>query len=133
MLSVILEAHRDFASRVQTMIESKLSKPERVAKIIEDVYTSGASFDAWTDHFDYEKWLAAIEKAPLGLDFYVYRQRKIDEILPWDFIDIGVTKAFMKKEYQNALQEKVTPNCKEKCAGCGASVFKGGICFENKN
>ena len=116
------------------MIEGLLARGDRrVNSIIEEVYGSGASFDAWTDHFDYDKWINAIEKSPYGLDFYVYRRREQNEILPWDFIDIGVTKEFMKKEFQNALQEIITPNCKEKCSGCGASVFKGGICFESKN
>ncbi len=117
-----------------SVIEGLLARGDRrVSSIIEEVYASGASFDAWTDHFDYDKWINAIEKAPYGLDFYVYRRREQNEILPWDFIDIGVTKEFMKKEFQNALKEIVTPNCKEKCSGCGASVFKGGICFESKN
>jgi len=57
----------------------------------------------------------------------------LDEILPWDFINIGVTKAFLKKEWANALAEKVTPNCRTSCAGCGASIFGGGVCFESKN
>ena len=117
-----------------SVIEGLLARGDRrVAQILEDVYQNGASFDAWTDHFDYDKWLEAIQNSEYGLDFYVYRKRDLDEILPWDFIDTGVTKDFMKREYANALAEKVTPNCKEKCSGCGAAVFKGGICFENKN
>ena len=79
------------------------------------------------------KWIEAIDKSELGLDFYVYRKRELDEVLPWDFINIGTTKEFMVREYNNALNAKVTPNCKEKCSGCGANIFKGGICFENQN
>ena len=67
------------------------------------------------------------------MDYYVYRRRELTEILPWDFIDIGVTRKFMLKEYENSLQGIVTPNCAEKCSGCGAACFKGGICIENKN
>ena len=61
------------------------------------------------------------------------RERSIDEILPWDFIDIGVTKNFLIREWNNAQNETVTPNCRMKCSGCGANVIKGGVCFEGKN
>ena len=57
----------------------------------------------------------------------------MDEVFPWDFINTGVSKAFLKREWENAMDEKVTPNCKMQCNGCGATIFKGGICFENKN
>ena len=67
------------------------------------------------------------------MDFYTTRQRELDEIFPWDFIDIGVTKSFLKKEWNRAMAEEVTPNCRMQCSGCGATVFKGGICFEDKN
>ena len=67
------------------------------------------------------------------MDFYSVRERDLDELLPWDFIDCGVTKQFLKKEYERALQGIVTPNCREHCNGCGAAVFGGGVCFENKN
>ena len=66
-------------------------------------------------------------------DFYNYREREKDEILPWDFIDIGVTKQFLMREYENAKNEKVTPNCRMNCSGCGAMTFGGGVCFEAKN
>ena len=117
-----------------SVIEGLLARGDRkVGRVIENVYNRGEIFSAWSEHFDYEKWTAAMEEEGLSLDFYVYRQRPIDERLPWDFIDIGVTKTFMKREYENALKEKVTPNCREKCSGCGAAVFNGGVCFENKN
>ena len=70
----------------------------------------------------------------ISLDFYAYRQRDLDEILPWDFIDIGVTKNFMKREWNRAVNEQVvTQNCRAKCSGCGAMSFGGGICYEGKN
>ena len=65
------------------------------------------------------------------MDFYITRERSTDEFLPWDFIDIGVTKKFLKNEWENAKNETVTPNCRMKCNGCGAAVFGGGVCFEN--
>lgn len=65
--------------------------------------------------------------------FYTMRERDLDEIFPWDFIDIGVSKDFLKREWKNAHDEKVTPNCRMKCSGCGAMKFGGGVCFENKD
>ncbi len=118
-----------------SVIEGLLARGDRrVGAIIEEAYKNGATFDAWTDHFDYKNWIQAIETAGNeqgvpGMDFYVYRRRDLDEILPWDFIDAGVTQAFMKREYQNAIDEKVTQNCRDKCSGCGARVFGGGICY----
>ncbi len=115
-----------------SVIEGLLARGDRrVGQIILNAYNEGAIFDSWTDFFNYDFWLNAINKSKLGLDFYVYRSRDLDEIFPWDFIDIGVTKDFLKREWANALDEKVTPNCAEKCSGCGANCFKGGICFEN--
>ena len=63
----------------------------------------------------------------------MWHEIAFSEILPWDFIDIGVTKQFLKKEWERAKQELVTPNCRTKCAGCGAARFGGGVCFEDKN
>ncbi len=115
-----------------SVIEGLLARGDRkVGSIILDAYKNGAMFDSWTDFFNYDIWLDAINRAEFGLDFYVYRSRNLDEVFPWDFIDVGVTKEFLIREWKNALEEKVTPNCKELCAGCGANCFKGGICFEN--
>lgn len=118
-----------------SVIEGLLARGDRrVSKIIEEAYKNGATFDAWTDHFDYENWMRAVDavkdEVP-GMDFYVYRRRELDEILPWDYIDAGVTKAFMKREFENAQNETVTKNCKDGCSGCGARVFGGGICLEH--
>ena len=69
----------------------------------------------------------------LDMDFYTMRERSLDEILPWDFIDIGVSKKFLIREWERALSEQVTPNCRMQCSGCGAGKFKGGVCVEGKN
>ena len=66
-------------------------------------------------------------------DFYTLRERDLDELLPWDFIDAGVTKEFLQREWKHATQEEVTPNCRMKCSGCGAGRYKGGVCIEGKN
>ena len=64
-------------------------------------------------------------------DFYTMRERSMDEIFPWDFIDTGVTKEFLKREWNNAMKENVTPNCRMRCSGCGVKKFGGGVCYEN--
>ncbi|MBQ8247764.1 MAG: TIGR03960 family B12-binding radical SAM protein [Lachnospiraceae bacterium] len=103
----------------------------RIAKVILDAYKSGCVFDAWNEYFHYDKWLKAFDKNGLSIAFYNERERSTDEILPWDFIDIGVTKAFLKREWERAQNGEVTPNCKEKCQGCGAAVYGSGkFCFE---
>lgn len=103
----------------------------RIAKVILDAYKSGCVFDAWNEYFHYDKWLEAFNENGLSIEFYNERERSTDEILPWDFIDIGVTKAFLKREWERAQKGEVTPNCKEKCQGCGAAVYGSGkFCFE---
>ena len=77
--------------------------------------------------------MKAFETCGVDMDFYTTRQRSLDEVFPWDFIDIGVSKEFLKREWKNAHDEKVTPNCRMKCSGCGAMKFGGGVCFENKD
>lgn len=112
-----------------SVIEGLLARGDRrLCKVIENVYRSGGIFDAWTEHFDYERWLDACRDAGADLDFYVYRGRGEDELLPWDFIDAGVTKSFMNREWERAMKGQVTPNCLEACAGCGASKYGCGIC-----
>ncbi|MBR1866303.1 MAG: TIGR03960 family B12-binding radical SAM protein [Lachnospiraceae bacterium] len=105
----------------------------RLSRVIYDAYASGCIFDAWTEFFDYEKWLSAFEKNGLSMSFYTTREREVDELLPWDFIDIGVTKRFLAAEWERAKQGIVTPNCREQCSGCGAARFGGGVCFEGKS
>ncbi len=102
----------------------------RVGTVILEAFKQGAKFDAWSEHFKREHWDKAFEIAGLTPEFYASRQRTKDEILPWDFIDIGVTKQFLYEEYENAIAEKTTPNCRVNCSDCGAMVFGGGICYE---
>jgi len=110
-----------------TVIEGLLARGDRkVSRIIEAVYRKGGIFEAWTEHFDYERWMEAAEEAGLSMDFYVYRKRELSEILPWDFIEAGPTRKFMEREYHKAMQGITTPNCKESCSGCGAAAFPGG-------
>lgn len=105
----------------------------RLSGVIYDAYRSGCRFDSWSECFRYDLWCEAFEKNGLDKDFYTLRERSLDEAFPWDFINVGVTKEFLKKEYLNAKAGIVTPNCREKCSGCGAAVFGGGVCFEKRN
>lgn len=117
----------------ETVLEGFLARGDRrCASVIEKVYRSGQIFDAWTECFHYENWLNAFDETGVDPDFYTKRPRSLDELLPWDFIDIGVSREFLKREWQHAMEGKVTPNCREQCSGCGARVFGGGVCYEGQ-
>lgn len=103
----------------------------RVAKAILKAYENGCYYDAWSEQFDYQKWMDALEECGLDYHFYTTRERSLDEKLPWDFIDAGVTKKFLIREWERAMREEVTPNCAMACQGCGAKKFNGGICYED--
>lgn len=126
--------HYNWHEADETVLEGVLARGDRkLSKLIEAVYRRGGMFDSWTDFFDYKKWVDAFEETGIDPDFYTKRVRTEDEIFPWDFIDIGVTKSFLRREWENAMKEHVTPNCRMQCSGCGARVFGGGVCFEDSN
>ncbi len=102
----------------------------RVAKAIVKAWEKGAKFDGWNDLFKYDIWVEAFDEVGLDMAFYANRQREYDEILPWDFISIGVSKKFFINEMEKALKEQITLNCRTKCAMCGAKSFGGGVCYE---
>lgn len=115
-----------------TVLEGVFARGDRrVSKVLLEAYRLGCIYDSWGEHFRYDLWMQAFENTGVDVAFYNLRERDLDEILPWDFIDIGVSKEFLKREWKNALAEKVTPNCRMQCAGCGAMSFEGGVCFEN--
>lgn len=117
-----------------TVLEGILARGDRkIGQALLKVYEKGGIFDAWSEYFDYQRWVDAFAECGIDTDFYTMRERDLDEIFPWDFIDIGVSKDFLKREWKNAHDEKVTPNCRMKCSGCGAMKFGGGVCFENKD
>ena len=102
----------------------------KIAKVIEQAYRRGCIFDAWSEYFKNDIWMEAFEECGIDIAFYTTRKRGMDEIFPWDFIDCGVSKDFLKREWEKALTETVSPNCRSACQGCGANRFGGGICFE---
>ncbi len=90
----------------------------------------GCKFDSWRDFFNFERWETAFEKCGIDPSFYTTRARQYDEILPWEHIDSGVSKGFLISESEKAKRAETTPNCREKCSGCGAAIFEGGVCIE---
>lgn len=114
-----------------TVLEGVMARGDRkVAAVIEEAYKRGALYDSWSDMFRLDIWEAAFETCGIDIEFYTLRDRSVDELLPWDFIDIGVDKSFLVREYKRALQDKISPNCRQACLGCGASRFNGGVCYE---
>ncbi|MBQ3513671.1 MAG: TIGR03960 family B12-binding radical SAM protein [Lachnospiraceae bacterium] len=105
----------------------------RLSKLIYAAYQKGCIFDSWSEFFKPEAWDEAISENGIDISFYTTRERKEDEIFPWDFIDIGVTKKFLLNEWKKAEKGEITKNCKAGCSGCGAMKFGGGVCYENKN
>ena len=92
----------------------------RLGSVIEEAVKNGARLDGWDEYFDYAKWQDAFRKCGVDVDFYTVRGYGEDELLPWDTIDVGVTKKFLKLERKRAYESKITPDCRHGCAGCGA-------------
>ena len=117
-----------------TVLEGFLARGDRrCADVILKAYEKGALYDAWSESFHYDIWKEAFKETGVDIEFYTLRERSTDEILPWDFIDAGVTKKFLIREWEQAKAETVTPNCRQKCSGCGVLKYKGGVCCESKN
>ncbi len=117
-----------------TVLEGVLARGDRrVAAVIEEAYRNGALYDAWSESFRNDIWMKAFETCGVDIDFYTTRERSLDEQFPWDFIDTGVSKEFLKREWNNAVNGPVTPNCRERCSGCGVRRFGGGVCFEDQD
>ena len=117
-----------------TTLEGFLARGDRRAsEVILKAYEKGALYDAWSESFRYDIWKEAFAETGIDIEFYTLRERSTDEILPWVFIDAGVTKEFLIREWKQAKGEVVTPNCRQKCAGCGARRYEGGVCYEGKN
>ena len=117
-----------------TALEGFLARGDRkVGEVIYRAYKKGCMFDSWSEYFHYDRWLEAMDECRIDPAFYTVRTREYDEILPWDFVDAGVTKEFLWREYIQSQKEIVTPNCRRQCSGCGCRIYEGGVCFEGKN
>ena len=112
-----------------TVMEGIFARGDRkVANAIYTAYKNGAVFDAWNEYFDYDRWMEAFKSVGLDPAFYYLRERPLDEILPWDHIDVNIRRSFLENEYRRAMEGVITPNCRDKCSGCGCMVLKNGIC-----
>lgn len=117
-----------------TVLEGVMARGDRkTGKVVEEAYRLGCLFDSWTESFHNDLWMQAFENTGIDPDFYNLRERGEDELFPWDFIDTGVTRKFLRREWENAMKESVTPNCRQQCSGCGAKKYKGGVCVEGQN
>ena len=117
-----------------TILEGVLARGDRrLGPVILKAYQKGALFDAWSEMFRFDLWKEAFAETGVDPDFYTLRERPDDEIFPWDFIDAGVTRSFLLREWRQAAKETVTPNCRQKCSGCGARKYGGGVCFESSD
>lgn len=102
----------------------------RLCDVLIKAFEKGARFDGWNQYFDFNIWKEALEECNIDGDFYAYRQREYDEILPWDFVDTGVAKEFLMRENERAKKAEVTPDCRQGCKNCGVNVNLEGECFE---
>lgn len=114
-----------------SILEAVIARGDRrVSSLIYEAWRQGAKFDGWDEYFDIEKWNKAFDITNLNREYYAQRERKFDEILPWEFINIGVNRKFFENEYLKSLKGETTLNCRQGCSGCGAAIFGGGVCFE---
>ncbi|MCI6018806.1 MAG: TIGR03960 family B12-binding radical SAM protein [Blautia sp.] len=117
-----------------TILEGFLARGDRrCADVILKAYQKGALYDAWSENFRYDLWKEAFAETGIDPGFYTLRERSTEEILPWDFIDAGVSREFLVREWNKAHEETVTPNCRQRCSGCGVKQYGGGVCCESKN
>ena len=117
-----------------SVLEGVFARGDRkIASVIEEAYRMGCIYDSWSEQFDNDKWMRAFDNTGIDIGFYNLRERGEDEVFPWDFIDIGVTKKFLRREWDRAMKGEVTPNCRMQCSGCGVAKWTGGVCIESKN
>lgn len=115
-----------------SIVESAISRGDKtIGEVIIKAWEKGCKFDSWNEFFNMEKWVEAFNDCSLDIYECASRQIPIDNELPWDFIDVGITKSFLKSEYAKAFKEKTTENCRVKCSTCGIAKYKCGVCLEN--
>lgn len=112
-----------------SLLEGVLARGDRrLNNVIYDAWKLGCKFDSWDDRFDFNAWTKAFKLNGINPFFYTKRKRPFDEILPWDHLDYGVSRKFLENENKKAHENKTTPHCRIKCAGCGANMINGGNC-----
>ena len=113
-----------------SVVEAVLSRGDRrLGPVLEEVWRRGGRLEAWTDYFSFERWMQVLEKFGLDPAFYASRERRVDEVLPWDMIDVGVRKAHLVNEREMCYASTLSPDCRHQCSACGAlRLMKGGKC-----
>ncbi|MGG7214456.1 TIGR03960 family B12-binding radical SAM protein [Clostridium nigeriense] len=124
--------HYNYHEQKTSFMEAVFARGDRrTCELLIKAFEKGAKFDGWSEYFKYDIWMEAMNECNIDEDFYVYRDRNYDEILPWDFIDIGVNRRYLEVENEKAKRAELTQNCRKGCTGCGVNVnFKEGKCFE---
>lgn len=112
-----------------SLLEGVLARGDRrLSAVIYSAFKDGCKFDSWDEHFKFASWMKAFEENNLDPYFYTQRKRDFSEVLPWDHLDYGISRKFLEKENMKAHENKTTPHCRIKCAGCGANRLNGGHC-----
>lgn len=112
-----------------SVLEGVMARGDRrLNQVILKAYEKGCMYDAWSEYYKNDIWVETFEECGIDMGFYTTRIRADEEIFPWDFIDCGVTKEFLLREWHKARKEETSPNCQMKCSGCGAARFGTGIC-----
>ena len=121
----------NYHSQTTSFMEAVFARGDRrICEVLVKAFEKGCKFDGWSQYFNFDAWKEAMEECNIDGKFYAYRERSYDEILPWDFIDIGVNKSYLKNENEKAKRAETTQNCRKGCTGCGINVnFKEGECF----
>ena len=103
-----------------SFLEAVIARGDRkISKLILKAWEKGCKFDGWSEHFKYDTWIEAMSEEDIDSDFYALRNRSLEEILPWDFINPGVSKDYLIREYNKSLEEQITGDCRLQCRGCG--------------
>lgn len=101
----------------------------KLSEVLIKAWELGCKFDGWDEYFKFDKWMEAFKQCGIDPEFYAYRRRDLEEVLPWDHIDVGVTKKFLRSEYKKALKGELTRDCRTACTGCGINLMEeGGVC-----
>ncbi|MBQ8980314.1 MAG: TIGR03960 family B12-binding radical SAM protein [Eubacterium sp.] len=112
-----------------SLLEGVLARGDRrLGKVIYSAFKKGCKFDSWDDKFNFDAWMQAFDENGIDPFFYTQRKREFSELLPWDHLDYGVSRKFLELENKRAHENKTTPHCRIKCAGCGANMLNGGHC-----
>lgn len=111
-------------------IEATLSRGDRrMGRVIENVWRAGGRLEAWSDYFSFDRWMKAFDDAGVDPTFYAHRLRDKDEVMPWDNVDVGVRRAHLWHEREQAYKSELSPDCRKQCSACGAAkLLKGGKC-----